>query len=287
MKRIGNNLESETTKIIIKESLEQDNFMLKLNGLTKYIVKKDIEKFLSLNSISFLKVKKSPTWNYCLISFQNLSDLNLAQETLSKLEFKNNKLFTTIIKQPQRQFKIREIIDDGIPTQEKISDQVTPLWRLPYPDQLSKKQKVVEKTVKNFTDSIFKFFPKKNFNSKFDSIDFENIKLINNMVPEQRALVQLDWVRQKSIENNRLACKVDEIIPSPETNGYRTKCEFTFGRNLDDEKTCGFLLGLFKNGVTTVIEPTECKNINDTAKKVAALLKVFYFNLAICSKFLL
>ena len=57
MKRIGNNLESETTKIIIKESLEQDNFMLKLNGLTKYIVKKDIEKFLSLNSISFLKVK--------------------------------------------------------------------------------------------------------------------------------------------------------------------------------------------------------------------------------------
>ena len=40
MKRIGNNLESETTKIIIKESLEQDNFMLKLNGLTKYIVKK-------------------------------------------------------------------------------------------------------------------------------------------------------------------------------------------------------------------------------------------------------
>ncbi len=148
MKRQGQHLEQENKKLILTQEcqrqeqpldfenekliLTQESHKLKLNGLTKYNVKKDIEKFLKSHSISFVKVKKSPTWNYCLISFNDLSDLKVAQEALPKLEYKNNKLFVSLVEQPQRQFKEREIIDDGIPPHEKISGQVTPLWRLSY-----------------------------------------------------------------------------------------------------------------------------------------------------------
>jgi tRNA (uracil-5-)-methyltransferase len=41
-------------------------------------------------------------------------------------------------------------------------------------------------------------------------------------------------------------------------NYYRTKCEFSFGRNSRGEPTCGFLLGLFKNGQVQVESSDEC-----------------------------
>jgi tRNA (uracil-5-)-methyltransferase len=74
----------------------------------------------------------------------------------------------------------------------------------------------------------------------------------------------------------QLPCELAQPIASPEQNGYRTKCEFTIGKNIDGEKTVGFLLGLFKEGQTGVQEPSECLHIPDSAKKIAAAMEVTY-----------
>lgn len=72
-----------------------------------------------------------------------------------------------------------------------------------------------------------------------------------------------------------LDCEILDTIQSPLINGYRTKCEFTIGKNLEGDKTVGFLLGLYRDGVTAVLGPDECLHIPEKAKQVAKAMEVF------------
>lgn len=71
-------------------------------------------------------------------------------------------------------------------------------------------------------------------------------------------------------------CEILDAIQSPLMNGYRTKCEFTIGKNLEGVKTVGFLLGLYRDGVTAVLGPDECLHIPEKAKQVAKAMEVFF-----------
>jgi tRNA (uracil-5-)-methyltransferase len=66
-----------------------------------------------------------------------------------------------------------------------------------------------------------------------------------------------------------MPCDVLEPIPSSVVDGYRTKCEFTIGTNLDGKPTVGFLLGSFRDGVVTVLDLSESLNVPSIAKKIA------------------
>ena len=73
----------------------------------------------------------------------------------------------------------------------------------------------------------------------------------------------------------RLPCKMEDPIASPDLNGYRTKCEFTIGKDLEGKPTVGFLLGLYKLGITAVLDPSDCLNVPDIAKRIAAKMQVW------------
>jgi tRNA (uracil-5-)-methyltransferase len=141
--------------------------------------------------------------------------------------------------------KKNQVIDenDTRTPSEKLADQVTPMWREPYEQQLKQKNRNGTKQLMNLKRKI------------------ANLPEVND--ESQRA-----WAFSKGA----LPCEVLEPIPSPEINGYRTKCEFTIGYNLNGEPTVGFLLGLYREGITSVLEPSECLNVSDTAKQIA---KVF------------
>lgn len=66
-----------------------------------------------------------------------------------------------------------------------------------------------------------------------------------------------------------LPCELLPVIGSPVLQNYRTKCEFTIGKNLNNEPTVGFLLGLYREGIVAVLEPDECLIVPETAKKIA------------------
>ncbi|CAO3599675.1 unnamed protein product [Absidia cylindrospora] len=112
---------------------------------------------------------------------------------------------------------------------------------MPYEDQLKKKQSVGEQHLNLFKKELLK------------------IKDIS-----ETSKKQIKWAT-----TSETPWEVLDIIPSPEIEGYRTKCEFTIGKNLDGEPTVGFLLGLFRMGIVSVLEPSELKNIPDIAKKIA------------------
>lgn len=63
-------------------------------------------------------------------------------------------------------------------------------------------------------------------------------------------------------------------IASPITRGYRTKCEFTIGKNPDGEPTVGFLLGLYRHGITSVHSPEDCLHVPDISKRIAKAMEV-------------
>lgn len=119
---------------------------------------------------------------------------------------------------------------DNRTPQERLNDQVTPLWRKTYTEQLVEKTRTVKKTLKKFT------------------------RMLQDTVKGQSAdkKAALDWLGPAE-RNGFFGLCEPAVVGSPRETGYRSKCEFSFGRNAAGEKTLGFLLGLFKDGITSVL----------------------------------
>ncbi|EEY54878.1 tRNA (uracil-5-)-methyltransferase [Phytophthora infestans T30-4] len=73
--------------------------------------------------------------------------------------------------------------------------------------------------------------------------------------------------------HNGLCCPMDSIHASPVTEGYRNKCEFSFGFDKEDKPCVGFRLGLFREGSVVVSKPDECINVSKEMKAVCAVMQ--------------
>ncbi|OQV25301.1 tRNA (uracil-5-)-methyltransferase-like protein A [Hypsibius exemplaris] len=70
-------------------------------------------------------------------------------------------------------------------------------------------------------------------------------------------------------------CAVDKIKPSPMPEKYRNKCEFSVGFSPSGERTVGFKMGKYKDGIIHVVSPSECKHINDAMQEIVKIFQVF------------
>ncbi|KAI8902403.1 S-adenosyl-L-methionine-dependent methyltransferase [Globomyces pollinis-pini] len=254
---------------------------LRLGNLGKFICRKDVEKLLKSYALTPKKVKCIPKKDFAVVEFESNDELRAAMEKLSNQTYKEKlmtvKVEKAIVRDTSGQSHVREWVDDGRTPDEKIQDQVTPLWRESYENQLESKKQNVVSLVKKLTNELRKFFPKRNFNSNLDP-DVEALPLlerISKMTSEQRALYQLNYLKSEAKQNNGLITSVSDILASPTVNGYRNKCEFSFGYDLEGNKTIGFLLGCFKEGMTTVLSPQVCLHVSPQAKLISNILQEF------------
>jgi len=125
-------------------------------------------------------------------------------------------------------------------------DQVTPFWRFEYKKQIFKKSRINRKVLSAIV---------REFNEK-------------GRYMEEKQKSQLGWVKEASEANHGLICPIDEVVKSPVLTHYRNKCEFTIGHDFDGKRTIGFLLGLYREGVTVVLGVEECVHIPEKAKAV-------------------
>ena len=65
------------------------------------------------------------------------------------------------------------------------------------------------------------------------------------------------------------------ILRSPVLDGYRNKSEFSIGLDVNEKPTVGFNIGLFKEGLTAVSGPENCRHISPIAKTLASALQSF------------
>ncbi|KAF3783140.1 Zinc finger CCCH domain-containing protein 24 [Nymphaea thermarum] len=130
----------------------------------------------------------------------------------------------------------------------RVRDVVTPLAHMSYDDQLDHKKNSLTQMLKKLTRSARKACP--------DAAELP------------------DWIL-KSRDIGGLPCKLEGIIRSPLTKGYRNKCEFSLGYSLMGELTVGFMLGNFREGIIAVEEPVDCPNVSDIARKYASFFQDF------------
>ncbi|KAI8991517.1 S-adenosyl-L-methionine-dependent methyltransferase [Mycotypha africana] len=208
--------------------------------------------------LGYNRVKKAPQWNFCYITVDSEEEARKCLEVVKSCVFKKKQLTAEYVVESEQSHRERfqrqenkkkgkkdndtpqgDENDTRTPA-EKLADQVTPLWREPYEVQLKKK----------------------------------NRKGLQQLMSLKKDIARLRDVRQEyqrawAFDKGALPCEVLDPIGSPLLEGYRTKCEFTIGKNLDGEPSVGFLLGLYRNGITTVLEPDQTLNVPETAKKIA------------------
>ncbi|CAG8458486.1 12717_t:CDS:10 [Dentiscutata heterogama] len=186
---------------------------LRIKNVPKFASTKMIKELLAKHSCGDVRIKKSHEWDFCYAFFKD------RQSLFNQRHEKRKKNFFDPTGEIQRS------------PEELLADQITPLHKLSYEEQLKHKEDLIKKSLSKFRNKI------------------------------------------KELSDSNLPCILQPIISSPIIEGYRNKCEFTIGRNLNDEITVGFLLGSFKDGINTVIEPDKSLNVSDLAKKIVKAMK--------------
>ncbi|KAI9255623.1 S-adenosyl-L-methionine-dependent methyltransferase [Phascolomyces articulosus] len=196
---------------------------------------KKVKKYLL--ELGCKPMSKAPKWDYGIIN----ASVKAKDEYNKRMEKLHNKKNGRKAQKPGAE-------DDTRTPAEKLADQVTPLYKLSYEEQLKKKNNKGVSVMAKLKGQL------------------ANIPKTDRT---ERAMKETEWSRTKG----RLPCKMYDPVPSPDINGYRTKCEFTIGKDLDGKPTVGFLLGLYKLGITAVLDPKDCLNVPDKAKRVASYMQ--------------
>ncbi|KAI9248559.1 S-adenosyl-L-methionine-dependent methyltransferase [Phascolomyces articulosus] len=215
-----------------------------------------IKKFLQSHGVD--RFKKAPKWRYAFVNFESEE---AAQELMKKLEgvdFKKKTLTTeySLVNkeayrerfQSKQKERIEQVENDTRTHAERLADQVTPLHRIPYEEQLTKKHKTGIAHLNRFK---------------------RRMTQLQDLNDASKA--QIAW----AFEKNGLPFEILDPIASPEINGYRTKCEFTIGRSPEGEPTVGFLLGLYRHGITSVLSPDDCLHVPDVSKQIASTMQEY------------
>lgn len=125
-----------------------------------------------------------------------------------------------------------------------LNDQVTPLWKVPYDEQLRMKWQ-------------------------------DHSQVLKRLGSELEKIKAGDWVRNQRRDNHGLCCPLESVRPSPLELHYRNKCEFNAGPGPDGQPTVGFRLGKYKDGYNLVVEPASCVHTPPVANSIASVLQQY------------
>jgi tRNA (uracil-5-)-methyltransferase len=166
----------------------------------------------------YVVCRKGDKWKFALLSFKAVGPFLLMgiEEIAKKMsDFKYKKYeFGVQVEEARAPKQFTRAPEDM--SLKNLNDQVTPLWRIPYEQQLERKQKSMSLV-------LSKYF--------------------------------------QSLENESQGNLLQPILPAPLQNGYRNKCEFTFGNDVSGEPCLGFSLGGFRDGNLTVADARDCLHV--------------------------
>ncbi|NXA22856.1 TRM2A methyltransferase, partial [Ibidorhyncha struthersii] len=232
-------------------------YKVEIQNLPKYIGFNDVKKFLAKYGLNPHKIKLFGKQTFAFVTFKSEEERDKAMKVLHGVLWKSRHLSVRLAKPKAdpiaKKRKKEEETEQGEakrpapskaggeePLSKQIADVVTPLWNVPYEEQLAKKKQECEQVLQKLTKEIG-----------------------NN----NRALVP--WLFLQKQKYNKLCCPVEGVKASPLQTEYRNKCEFLIGIGVNQEdKTVGCRLGKYKGGTCAVVEPFDTIHIPAIAKKV-------------------
>ncbi|KAM9371614.1 tRNA (uracil-5-)-methyltransferase homolog A [Phaethornis superciliosus] len=231
-------------------------YKVEIQNLPKYIGFNDVKKFLAKYGLNPHKIKLFGKQTFAFVTFKSEEERDKAMRVLHGVLWKNRHLSVRLAKpkaDPIAKKRKKEETEQGeakraAPSNgsgeealsKRIADVVTPLWNVPYEEQLAEKKQECEQVLQKLTKEIG-----------------------NN----NRTL--LPWLFLQKQKYNKLCCPVEGVKASPLQTEYRNKCEFLIGIGVNQEdKTVGCRLGKYKGGTCAVVEPFDTIHIPAIAKKV-------------------
>ncbi|XP_017580704.2 tRNA (uracil-5-)-methyltransferase homolog A [Pygocentrus nattereri] len=236
-------------------------FKVEIQNLPKYIGFNDLKKFLNKQGLNPHKIKLIGRQTFAFVTFKNKEERDKAMKLVHGMQWKGKVLSVRLAK-PKADPIVRKrrqdegAVDSGQPDCKRpadgqdveddeplciqIANAVTPLWKVPYEEQLRRKEQEVEAVLQTLAREIGN----------------------NNKA-------MLPWLFVQKEKNRNMCCPLEAIRPSPLQTEYRNKCEFVIGTGADGEdKTVGFRLGKYKGGSCAVVSPSDTIHIPKDAKRV-------------------
>lgn len=129
-----------------------------------------------------------------------------------------------------------------------VFEATAPLAKVPYENQLIRKEKECIKYLQSYAASV------------------------------KKASYELRPLIQANEKEKGFPCIWHGIKKAPKINGYRNKCEFAVGLNADDERTVGFRLGSYSDGSLEVASVQDLPHIPDRTKLAVQLYESYIKN---------
>ncbi|ODN01495.1 tRNA (uracil-5-)-methyltransferase A [Orchesella cincta] len=212
-----------------RDEFSSERFKIEVNGLPRHYGFSELRKLfndrLKVNAHKLIPPKKG-----CSYMFVNFKSEEERQEGIKKIDgfvWKGRKLFAKPAKAAEDPLVKKRLCDDvdkveeGFVPNESIADSIrrvtTPWWNVPYDIQLERKMTLISDVFREMKTGILS--------------------------------------AHSQLKNTSVLCNgiVEKIKPSPVTEHYRNKCEFSIGYNPESkEKTVGFRLSSYKRGSTAV-----------------------------------
>ncbi|XP_054630367.1 tRNA (uracil-5-)-methyltransferase homolog A isoform X1 [Dunckerocampus dactyliophorus] len=241
----------------IKQDLfTSEIFKVEIQNLPRFIGFNDMKKFLAKHGLNPHKVKLFS--RFAFVTFKNEEDRDKAMKMVHGMQWKGHVLSVRLAKPKadpiQRKRKQEEGEGAGGQPPSKraegeeeeelsvqIANVVTPLWNVPYEEQLKRKEQ-------------------------------EAVAVLQRLAKEIGSTnkAMMPWLFDMKGKHNKMCCPLETIRPSPTQTNYRNKCEFLVSMGADGEdKTVGFRLGKYKGGSCAVVGPADACHVSAEAKKVA------------------
>lgn len=221
---------------------------MQIRNVPKHSTPKELKKLLSgQHGIAAVKVKKGQGWTHAFATFRDTAARTNAIAALNGLIWRGKKLQCSVAaanldpasrkrggsddertssKRPRRSDGSGEGAGDGagdggpeLPLEEQLQDKVTPLWRVPYEQQLKTKRRSLRKKL---------------------------VKIFGQLpAPHPQWAVEA----RRDPMNESLPFLLGQVTPSPVTKAYRNKCEFSIGRSFGGGAVVvGHNLGTYRDG---------------------------------------
>lgn len=232
-----------------RTTFTSEHFKIEINGIPKYFGAKDAKKLMNALDLKPHKVKQcGPGARYMFVNFSNEEEREKAIAVINGYKYKGNKL-RALKAGPKKDPFLRtheamkdQIEDESVSPEELLLQTVCKYGHKSYDDQLASKMSEIEGLMSTLRKEVFK----------------QNAFLVKRGIASEEIATIEPFVRSKVI------------------NGYRNKCEFSFGKHPKiGETTVGFRLTSYKKGSLSVVGVEHLPNVSDKMKKIAKKFENF------------
>ncbi|KAL7014055.1 hypothetical protein ACKWTF_015715 [Chironomus riparius] len=245
------NRENDEFGYLKHDGFSSEAFKIEVKNLPKFYgyaeMKKLITSTLTLNA-SKIKIPRKNS-SFAFVCLRSEEDRNQALEVLNGYKWKGKALKAVPanpIKDPLIRKRKHEDVEGQVNenrAKKTAAESSEPLGNVPYEEQLVSKQQIIDEVLAQF---------------KVD-------------------LRKADYFQGKSKMSEYVdpALKVLPIVPSPQSTGYRNKCEFSIGKDEAGEIQVGNRVGSYVSGTIYVESTDGLKMPPQKMKDAANLFKKF------------